>query len=199
MTSRKNKSRLVATSIAIAAFWASEASAVCTTQGLELMRNLNGGWRGKGAITPRGASPEFISCRVSYSMTGEAIIHQQIACAGTDYKMEAASDVTCEGNLLEGTFKENVTNSSGRVSGSISGNHLTIEADGSGFKGMFQVLFRSASNHLVSITQFDQQADRQMPLASIQLTREFSPACPPLACLPDADLLFLDHDHAFAE
>jgi hypothetical protein len=147
------------------------ASALCTSQALDLMRNLNGPWRGRGAITPQGAAPEFISCRVSYSMTGETVIHQQLACAGTDYKLEASTDVKCEGNLLEGAFQESVTNSTGHVSGTISGNHLTIEAEGTGFKGIFQVVFRSASNHLVSISKYDVQTDRQFPLASIQLTR----------------------------
>ncbi len=147
------------------------ALALCTTQALDLMRNLNGPWRGRGAITPPGAAPEFISCKVNYSMTGETEIHQQLACAGTDYKVEATSDVTCEGNLLSGTFSENATNSTGHVSGNISGNHITIEADGISFKGVFQVVFKGVSNHLVSITKYDPQQDRQFPLASIQLTR----------------------------
>jgi hypothetical protein len=153
------------------ALWSGEATAFCTNQALELMRNLNGPWKGRGAITPQGTSPEFISCRVSYSMTGETVIHQQLACAGTDYKIEASSDVTCEGNLLEGWFQENVTNSSGRVTGTISGNRLTIEAESVNFKGTFDVVFRSASNHLVSISKYDVQTDRQFPLASVQLTR----------------------------
>ncbi|MBI4723951.1 MAG: hypothetical protein HY765_02820 [Rhodomicrobium sp.] len=135
------------------------------------MKNLNGQWRGKGAVTPIGGSPEFISCRISYSMPGDSIIRQVIACAGTDYKIEASSQGTCEGNLLEGAFEEKIAHNTGRVSGSISGNHLTIEADGPSFKGNFNVTFKGGTNHLVAITQFDSAKGRQVPVASIQITR----------------------------
>jgi hypothetical protein len=103
-------------------------------------------------------------------MVGVDVISQVIACAGTDYKIEASSRVVCNGNQLEGSFEENIGHNSGRVSGSISGNRLVIEADGASFKGIFQVTFRGESNHLVSITQYDFNG-RQVPVASIQLTR----------------------------
>jgi len=148
-----------------------EANAFCSSQGLELMRSLNGAWRGRGAVTPIGGVAERIACRVSYVMEGADVINQVLTCAGTDYKIEASSHVTCSGNLLEGTFSEKIGNNTGRVNGSISGEHLNIEADGPSFKGHFNVTFKSESNHLVSITQFDSARGRQVPVASIQLTR----------------------------
>ena len=69
------------------------------------MRNLNGAWRGKGAVSPIGGSPEFVSCRIAYSIAAAGVINQVIACAGTDYKIEAMSQVTCEGNRLRGGWK----------------------------------------------------------------------------------------------
>jgi hypothetical protein len=150
---------------------ASPAFAICSAQGLELMRNLAGSWRGKGAVTPIGGAPEFITCRISYSMGGADIIQQVIACAGSDYKIEASSRVTCEGNRLEGLFEENIAHSTGLVQGSIGGGHLTIEAESAIFKGIFNVTFQSASSHLVAITQFDSAKGRQVPIASIQLKR----------------------------
>jgi hypothetical protein len=162
---------LVASTAALAAFSSAPASALCTAQGLELMRHLNGGWRGRGAVTPIGGSPEFVSCRISYSMAAADVINQSIACAGTDYKIEAVSQVTCNGNLLQGWFEEKAGRSTGRVSGTISGNYLFIEADSPNFKGNFKVLFKSETDHLVSITQADFASGRQVPVASIKLTR----------------------------
>ena len=156
---------------ALAALTASPAFAICTAQGLDLMRNLNGAWRGKGAVTPIGGSPEFVSCHISYAMAAADVINQVIACAGTDYKLEASSQVTCEGNRLEGWFEERAGNSSGRVSGTISGNNLFIEADSPSFKGNFKVTFKSETDHLVAITQADYATGRQIPVASIKLTR----------------------------
>ncbi len=162
---------LIASSAALAALYASPASALCTSQGLDLMRNLNGHWRGKGAVTPIGGSPEFVTCRISYAIAGPGVIDQEIACAGTDYKIEAASRVACNGNLLEGAFEEKAGHTTGRVSGTISGNNLFIEADSPGFKGNFRVIFKSETDHLVSITQADYATGRQIPVASIKLTR----------------------------
>ncbi len=115
------------------------------------MKSLDGSWRGKGAVTPMGR-PEFIACKVSYSMGGADVIRQVIACAGTDYRVEVASRVTCEGNRLEGLFEENIAHSQGLVRGSISGSNLLIEAESPIFKGNFNVTFR-AGNHLVAIAQ----------------------------------------------
>lgn len=162
---------LIACSFALAAISAGPAHALCTSQGLDLMRSLNGPWRGKGAVTPIGGSPEFVSCRISYSMVAADVINQVIACAGTDYKLEASSQVTCDGNRLEGWFEEKTGHSTGRVSGSISSNHILIEADSPGFKGIFQVTFKSETDHLVAITQADYATGRQVPVASIKLTR----------------------------
>jgi hypothetical protein len=147
---------LAAASAALALVAASPAFALCTSQGLDLMRNLNGLWRGKGAVTPIGGSPEFVTCRIAYAMAGPDVIDQDIACAGTDYKLEATSRVTCNGNLLEGVFEEKASHARGHVSGTISGNYLFVEADSPGFKGNFKV---------------DYATGRQIPVASIKLTR----------------------------
>jgi hypothetical protein len=163
--------RLIVSSVSLAVLSASPAFALCTNQALDLMKSLSGAWRGKGALTPIGGSPEFVSCRISYSMGGAEVINQTIACAGTDYKIEASSHVICEGNLLEGTFEETAGRTSGRVSGTISGNQLFIEIDSANFKGNFRVTFKSATDHLVAITQADYATGRQVPLASIQMTR----------------------------
>jgi hypothetical protein len=162
---------LIAASVSLAVLQASPAFSLCTSQGLDLMRSLNGPWRGKGAVTPIGGSPEFVSCKISYSMAGTDVISQVISCAGTDYKIEASSRVRCDGNRLEGSFEEKIGHSTGHVSGTISGNNLFIEADSPGFRGNFKVIFKSETDHLVAITQADYATGRQIPVASIKLTR----------------------------
>jgi hypothetical protein len=161
----------IASAAALALLPGAPASAICSSQGLDLMRNLNGPWRGKGVVTPIGGSPEFVSCRISYSMASADVINQVIACAGTDYKLEASSQVTCDGNRLEGWFEDRGAHSTGHVSGDISGSNLFIEADSPSFKGNFKVTFKSETDHLVSITQADHALGRQIPVASIKLTR----------------------------
>jgi hypothetical protein len=147
------------------------AQAFCSTQGLELIKNLNGSWQGIGAVTPIGGNPERVRCRVNYGTTGANSISQVVTCAGTDYKIEASSKVSCSGNRLEGVFEEKIGNNTGRVSGDISGDRLNIELDGPSFKGRFNVVFLSEQQHTVAITQFDPGLGRQMPVASMKLSR----------------------------
>ncbi|MBT3070491.1 hypothetical protein KKP04_06380 [Rhodomicrobium sp. Az07] len=150
---------------------ASPAFALCSSQGLELMKSLNGAWKGRGAVTPIGGSPERIACRISYSLAGGDKINQIIVCAGTAWKIEAASRVTCMGNRVEGLFEEKVAHNTGAVTGSIDGNQLIFDADSPHFRGRFHVTFKETGSHAVSITQFDSAKGRQVPVASVQLTR----------------------------
>lgn len=162
------RSSLVA---AVLTFSASPSFALCSSQGLDLMKNLNGAWKGRGAVTPIGGAPERVSCRVSYSAEGSSRINQTIACAGTDYKIEATSRITCNGNRLEGSFIERIGNNTGVVSGTIDGNNLNVEADGPSFKGRFNVTFSGDAKHSVTITQFDSAKGRHVPVAAVQLSR----------------------------
>jgi len=150
---------------------ANPAFALCSSQGLELMKSLDGTWKGKGAVTPIGGSPERIACRISYSLAGGDKINQIITCAGAAWKIEAASRVTCTGNRVEGLFEEKVAHNTGAVTGSIDGNQLVFEADSPNFRGNFHVTFKATGSHIVSITQFDSAKGRQVPVASVQLTR----------------------------
>jgi hypothetical protein len=151
---------------------AEPAQAICSAQGLELLKNLKGAWRGRGAVTPIGGGvAERVNCRVNYSTSGPSHLNQVVACYGTDYKIEASSSVTCVGNRLEGTFQEKIANNSGRVTGDISADKLNIELDGPSFKGHFNVVFQGESKHTVSITQFDPAKGRQVAIASMLLTR----------------------------
>lgn len=79
--------------------------------------------------------------------------------------------MTCEGNIIVGTFEEKVANNSGRVKGYIDGTTLRIEAQSPNFQGHFNVKFISEANHSVQITQFDPAQGRQVTVASLQLTR----------------------------
>lgn len=174
MTGRSILARYVAmplTVLSLVALSVQSAQALCSTQGLGLMKNLDGEWRGRGAVKPIGGSPERMNCRVSYATEGSSRIHQVVACAGTDYKIEASSRVSCSGNRLEGMFQENIAHNTGRVTGDISGDRLSIELNGPSFKGRFNVVFLSEEQHRVAITQFDPALGRHVEVASMQLTR----------------------------
>lgn len=154
---------------AMAAGFASPASAACGAKAQEFIKNLNGNWRGSGTVKPIGGAQERISCRVNYaSSTGR--VAQKISCAGTDYKFEASADVTCEGENVSGRWTEKVANNTGSVAGKISGDRFAIDVDGPNFKGRFAVKV-NGSRQSLTITQFDPAAGRHVPVATIALAR----------------------------
>ncbi len=147
------------------------AQAACSAAGSQLIKSLSGAWRGNGSVTPLGAtSREPISCRISYS-GGDSRVTQNLICAGTDYKIEASSNVTCSGERVSGSWLEKIANNTGSVTGGIGGNYLNLEVDGPNFKGRFAVNFTSETKHTVTITQFDPALGRHVPVATITLTR----------------------------
>ncbi len=149
---------------------ASSASANCSLQGSQLIKSLNGAWKGGGSVTPIGGGREPISCRISYS-GGTDSLEQKLICAGTDYRITATSNVTCSGGNISGRWLEQIANNTGSVTGGIGGNYLNLEVDGPNFKGRFAVNFMSENKHTVTITQFDPALGRHVPVATINLSR----------------------------
>ncbi len=148
----------------------SSAAASCSSQAQSVIENLNGAWRGSGTVKPIGGAEERISCRINYATSG-ARISQKISCAGTDYKFDADTDVTCVDSKVSGVWTEKVANNTGRVTGNISGRKMNIEVDGPNFKGRFAVDVSGSSKHSLTITQFDPGAGRHVAVATIALRR----------------------------
>lgn len=149
---------------------ASTAKADCEADAQSLIESLKGDWRGAGVVQPIGGAKERISCRVNYRTTGSNIA-QQISCAGTDYKIDAGANVSCEGRNVSGTWNEQIAKNTGRVKGNIKGKNLNLEVNGPNFTGRFNVKFTASDRHTLTITQFDPGAGRHTPIATISLRR----------------------------
>lgn len=148
------------------------AYAECSADGRALIRDLDGAWRGSGTVTPIGGVAERIACRISYSvLRGGNGVRQSIDCAGTDYRIQASSDVTCSGDRVSGVWQEQIANNTGSISGRIAGSRLTTEFMGPNFQGRLAVNFASTSRHAVVISQFSPSAGRHVPVAEISLRR----------------------------
>lgn len=155
---------------AAGAFAALPASAACSSDAKSVINDLDGSWRGSGTVQPIGGAKERISCRVSYKAAGTRI-SQNISCAGTDYKIDAGANVSCNGSNVTGTWSEKTASNTGRVTGVIKKGALNIEIDGPNFQGRFAVKVASRSKHSLTITQFDPGAGRHVPVATISLRR----------------------------
>ncbi len=147
------------------------AHAACSPEGSKLIERLNGNWRGAGTVTPIGGQPERILCRISYTRTGGNGVRQTIRCAGTDYRIEASANVTCNGNRISGVWNENIASNTGRINGQLSGQRLRASFQGPNFKGRLSVSFANRGRHTVTISQFDPAKGRHVPVAEISLRK----------------------------
>ena len=148
---------------------ANGAAAECSEQSSSLLKKLDGSWRGSGTVKPIGGSQERISCRVRYRTSG-AKVDQSISCAGTDYRFEAQANIACSGDSISGSWSESVANNTGSASGKISGDKLSIEVTGPNFQGHFNVQV-TGTRHALTITQFDPSAGRNVPVATVSLSK----------------------------
>lgn len=148
------------------------AHAACSSDGVKLIDRLNGNWRGSGTVTPIGGQPERILCRISYAKTrGGHGVRQNIRCAGTDYRIEASANVTCNGSRISGVWTENIASNTGRISGQLAGQRLRASFSGPNFKGRLSVSFANRGRHSVTISQFDPAKGRHVPVAQIALRK----------------------------
>ncbi len=147
------------------------AKAACSADGAKLIKNLAGAWQGGGSVTPIGGSKEPISCKIKYVSNGNDHLEQSLTCAGTDYRIAATSNVSCNGATISGSWLEQVAHNTGSVTGGIGPNYLNLEVDGPNFKGRFAVNFTSNDKHTVTITQFDPAKGRHVPVATVTLSR----------------------------
>jgi hypothetical protein len=158
--------------VAAAFIFTPVAHAACTSSGSELIQSLEGRWRGNGTVTPIGGQPERILCRVSYdAKSGGHGVRQDIECVGTDYRIKATANVTCNGDRITGTWTERIASNTGSINGSLSGRRLRVSFEGPNFKGRLSVRFSSRSRHAVTISQFDPAKGRHVPVAEISLRR----------------------------
>jgi hypothetical protein len=169
---RFNVLRAVAAALVMLVFGGTAAHAACAPDAGKLIDRLNGNWRGTGTVTPIGGQPERILCRISYVKTrGGEGVKQTINCAGTDYRIEATANVTCNGTRISGVWTENIASNTGRISGNLSGKKLRASFSGPNFKGRLSVGFANRGRHSVTISQFDPAKGRHVPVAQISLRK----------------------------
>jgi hypothetical protein len=154
---------------AAGAFGVHGAFAACSDEASALIKKLDGSWRGSGTVKPIGGAQERISCRVRYRSSGVKI-DQNISCAGTDYHFEASANVSCDDDSVNGSWTESVANNTGSARGKISGDRLTLQVSGPNFSGHFNVQV-TGTRHSLTITQFDPGAGRNVPVATVSLSK----------------------------
>jgi hypothetical protein len=99
---------------------------------------LAGSWSGNGTITMSDGASERIRCRAKYTPGGSAL-QITLRCASDSYRFELSSDVTANGNNLNGTWSEESRGINGSLSGTSSGGQFDVFVQASGFAANISV------------------------------------------------------------
>ncbi|MDH3581207.1 MAG: hypothetical protein OEM91_11350 [Hyphomicrobiales bacterium] len=130
---------------------------------------LAGSWRGDGTLEPLGGDAERVVCRAKYDVS-EAAVTQTIICAGTDYKINAVSNLTYSGGTLTGSWKEKNYGAGGGASGSVKGGRIYLRISGESFNARMSIDM-SDDQHTVTIKQFNAGNGEYRHVASLNLAR----------------------------
>lgn len=130
---------------------------------------LSGSWKGDGTLEPLGGDAERVVCRAKYDVAAETVT-QTIICAGTDYKINAVSNLTYSGGELSGSWNEKNYGASGGASGSVKGDTIYVRISGESFNARMSINM-SDDQHTVTIKQFNAGNGEYRHVASLNLAR----------------------------
>lgn len=130
---------------------------------------LSGSWKGDGILEPLGGDAERVICRAKYDVLADTVT-QTIICAGTDYKINAVSNLTYSDGTLTGSWNEKTYGASGGASGSVKGDTIYLRISGESFNARMSIDM-SSDRHTVTITQFNAGNGEYRHVASLNLSR----------------------------
>lgn len=104
------------------------------TAGSALFKRMAGIWTGGGHIDFSNGEGERIRCRARYTVESAGrLLEQHLRCASDSYNFNIGSVVDYHRGLLTGNWAETTHNIAGRISGTISRNHIHAHVQGAQF------------------------------------------------------------------
>lgn len=104
---------------------------------------MAGTWAGPGTLTLNTGTKERIRCRAQYQVGGTgAELKLELRCASDTYKFELQSSLAHSAGNISGTWSEVSRGAIGGISGTSSGNQLSLRATSPVFSAMLGVTTR---------------------------------------------------------
>ncbi len=83
---------------------------------------FNGSWSGNGTVALSNGTSERIRCKASYNVNSTGLgLKQTLRCASDSYKFDLSTDVTSQGNRIQGNWSEASRNLFGNLQGTAGG------------------------------------------------------------------------------
>ena len=91
---------------------------------------LGGAWAGTGTIKLTEGGSERIRCKATYDLVSGSSVRLNLTCASDSYKFVLLGSMDANGSAVTGNWTEQIRNVAGAVSGSVSGNHISVKTSG---------------------------------------------------------------------
>lgn len=148
---------------------AAQGSAVQAGDGQgSLFEKVAGSWSGAGTATLSGGSPEPIRCRADYTPNGRSQLGLTLRCASDAFNLQVQSDISLDGDRVNGTWTETSLGASGDVAGSIAANELRVVVSGACISAQLSMTLRGNAQAITLNSQGQVSA-----AASIMTRRTF--------------------------
>lgn len=110
-----------------------------TAQSTVLFSSLDGAWSGAGQVRLDSGKSERIKCKGYYNAkTGGTELGVALSCANAAVKITMRAQLKDQGGRISGTWEEREFNQSGEVTGSATGDKLTLKFAG-GISGSMSI------------------------------------------------------------
>lgn len=129
-----------AAALAVGALAASVESTASTGPN-EQIRSLAGRWAGEGRVLPARGSAEAFKCVVTYFPSNDgAAVRQNLRCQSSNYKLDAATELTISGQRVSGRWEDNINALTGSIAGQVTPDGFDIELQGRFFQANMVVV-----------------------------------------------------------
>lgn len=118
-------------------------------------KELPGRWVGQGRLGLQNGQAETVKCRATYFLSDSTDqLKQNIRCASASGKIEVKSLVTHNAGKLTGTWKEQIYELGGDLTGEVTPRGFRIKVVGSGLTANMEVIVNDG-RQIVEIQFFD--------------------------------------------
>jgi hypothetical protein len=105
--------------------------------------SFEGNWTGTGTVSVANGSKERLRCRAHYDVgSGGTTLAQNLTCASDSYKFNVVSNVTANGNAIQGSWSETSRGANGHISGNITPTQISAYVQGVGFTASIGIAAR---------------------------------------------------------
>lgn len=110
------------------------------TAASDTITRMMGRWQGDAEVVPASGPTRNYKCVVTYRGDGDGTrVAQNLRCKSEDYKLEAATTLSIDGDRVTGRWEDRVNSLGGEVRGTVTSDGFDVHLGGRFFEAKMQV------------------------------------------------------------